>query len=101
MATRRVTPAGSTTPLRRIELPIEGMTCASCVARIEQRLNGLDGVVATVNFATETASVELDPGLATPESLVEAVEQAGYEARLPTPRAGQTDPPATRAAAAL
>ena len=101
MATRRLTPASSTTPLRRIELPIEGMTCASCVARIEQRLNGLDGVVATVNLATETATVELDPGLATPESLVEAVEQAGYEARLPAPRDEQTVPPATRAAAAL
>jgi Cu+-exporting ATPase len=101
MAIRHLTPAKPTTPLRRIELPIEGMTCASCVARIERRLNDLDGVAATVNLATETATVELDPGLATPESLVEAVEQAGYEARLPVPGTERTDSPASRAAAAL
>ena len=45
----------------RIELPIEGMTCASCAARIERRLNKLDGVTASVNYATEKAAVEFDP----------------------------------------
>ncbi|HSK49650.1 MAG TPA: heavy metal-associated domain-containing protein, partial [Solirubrobacterales bacterium] len=45
----------------RIELPIEGMTCSSCAGRVEKSLNGLDGVEATVNFATERATVEFDP----------------------------------------
>jgi P-type Cu+ transporter len=74
----------------RIELPIEGMTCASCAARIEKRLNRLEGVAASVNYATETASVTVDaPGVG-PEDLVRAVEAAGYAARLPVPppRAG-------------
>jgi Cu+-exporting ATPase len=68
---------------RRIELPIEGMTCASCAARIERKLNKLDGVVATVNYATEKAAVEYDPSLAEPAALIDAVEQVGYSARLP------------------
>ena len=45
----------------RLELPIEGMTCASCATRIEKRLNRLDGVEATVNYATEKAAVDFDP----------------------------------------
>ena len=45
-----------------LQLPIEGMTCASCANRIEKRLNSLDGVEASVNYATEAASVEYDPG---------------------------------------
>ena len=44
-----------------IELQIGGMTCASCAMRIEKKLNKLDGVTATVNYATEKASVEFDP----------------------------------------
>ncbi len=67
----------------RVELPITGMTCASCAARIEKRLNRLEGVEASVNYATETASVTFDAALVAPESLVEAVEQVGYAARLP------------------
>ncbi|MGZ4341323.1 MAG: heavy metal translocating P-type ATPase [Solirubrobacteraceae bacterium] len=66
----------------RIELPISGMTCASCANRIERNLNKLDGVTATVNYATETAYVEYGDGLA-PEQLVAAVEAAGYNAALP------------------
>jgi P-type Cu+ transporter len=69
----------------RLELPIEGMTCASCAARIEKRLNRLDGVDATVNFATETASVSFESASVEHERLVEAVEQAGYAVRLPAP----------------
>jgi Cu+-exporting ATPase len=61
------------------------MTCASCAARIEKRLNRLDGVEASVNYATETASVAFDPARVAPERLVEAVRQAGYAARLPAP----------------
>jgi Cu+-exporting ATPase len=67
---------------QRLDLPIEGMTCASCASRIERRLNRLDGVTATVNYATETASVEYDPACAVPDDLVGAVEAAGYKARL-------------------
>ena len=65
-----------------IKLPIEGMTCASCVARVEKALRRVPGVAgAQVNLATETATVELAEGAA-PESLVGAVRDAGYETRL-------------------
>ena len=67
----------------RLELPIEGMTCASCANRIEKRLNRLDGVEASVNYATENAAVRFDPGVVSPAELVAAVEAAGYHARLP------------------
>jgi P-type Cu+ transporter len=59
------------------------MSCASCAARIEQRLNELEGVTASVNYATEQAAVEYDPARVTPEAVVSAVEEAGYAARLP------------------
>jgi P-type Cu+ transporter len=75
----------------RVELPIEGMTCATCASRIERRLNKLDGVTATVNYATEKAAVEYDPALVEPQALVDAVEQVGYSARLPEAEAA---PPA-------
>jgi P-type Cu+ transporter len=68
---------------RRLELPIEGMTCASCAVRVEKKLNKLEGVDATVNFATESAAVDFDPSSATPEALLDAVASAGYRARLP------------------
>jgi P-type Cu+ transporter len=68
----------------RVELPIEGMTCASCATRIERKLNKLEGVTATVNFATERATVELDGAAVEPEALLEAVESAGYRAELPS-----------------
>ena len=65
-----------------VELQITGMTCASCANRIERKLNKLDGVVATVNYATEKAKVTYPAGV-TPDVLVETVEQAGYGAALP------------------
>lgn len=68
----------------RLELPVEGMTCASCANRIERKLNKLDGVTATVNYATEKAAVSFDPAIATPADLLGAVEAAGYHATLPT-----------------
>src|SRR5687767_2921955 len=70
-----------------IKLPIEGMTCASCVARVEKALKAVPGVAtAEVNLATETATVSLAEG-APPQSLVAAVERAGYSARLaPAPQ---------------
>ncbi len=66
-----------------VELPITGMTCASCANRIERKLNKLDGVTATVNYATEKATVDFDPGVVAPEQLLAAVESAGYRATLP------------------
>ena len=75
-----------------IKLPVEGMTCASCVTRVEKALKRVPGVVsAEVNLATETAAVTLAEG-ATPGMLVAAVRDAGYEARLtPVGNAGQRD----------
>ncbi len=64
---------------QKVELQIEGMTCTSCSARIEKRLNELDGVAATVNFATEQASVE-HLGAVTIDQLIETVAAAGYRA---------------------
>ena len=66
----------------QVELSIEGMTCASCVVRIEGRLNALEGVSATVNYATEKARVEYDAQTVAPEQLIGAVESAGYGATL-------------------
>ncbi len=62
-----------------IELAITGMTCASCANRIERKLNKLEGVTATVNYATEKAKVSF-PDDVTPDALVDTVRQAGYEA---------------------
>jgi Cu+-exporting ATPase len=66
-----------------VDLALTGMTCASCAARIEKRLNRLDGVTATVNFATETASVDYDASHVSPHELVTTVEAIGYRAELP------------------
>ena len=78
-------------PFTRVSLEIEGMTCASCAARIEKRLNRLDGVEATVNYATEVASVSFDPSLVAFDDLVQAVEVAGYHAALPAAGASADD----------
>jgi Cu+-exporting ATPase len=66
-----------------VDLPITGMTCASCANRIERSLNEVDGVTAAVNYATERASVEYDRATVAPEQLVDAVESVGYGAVLP------------------
>jgi Cu+-exporting ATPase len=68
----------------QIELAIGGMTCASCAARIEKKLNRLDGVTATVNYATEKATVAFDD-TRTPEELIATVEKTGYTATVPPP----------------
>ncbi|MCW2912986.1 MAG: heavy metal translocating P-type ATPase [Actinomycetia bacterium] len=79
--------------MNRVELPITGMTCASCAARIERKLNKMDGVEATVNYATESASVSYDSGTVTPEDLVATVEATGYGASLPVEETvEETDP---------
>ncbi|HVD37539.1 MAG TPA: cation transporter, partial [Solirubrobacterales bacterium] len=75
----------------RLELPIEGMTCASCAGRVEKSLNRLESVEATVNFATERATVSFDPEQVEPEQLVGAVESVGYEASLPVPAGGEKE----------
>jgi P-type Cu+ transporter len=67
----------------RVTLALEGMTCASCAARIERKLNKLEGVEATVNYATEQATVRFDPALVALEDLVRSVEAIGYGAALP------------------
>ena len=68
----------------RLELPVAGMTCASCAVRVERSLNRLDGVEATVNYATERATVTYDPHAVSEQRLAAAVEAAGYHALLPT-----------------
>ncbi|MFI0525456.1 MAG: heavy metal translocating P-type ATPase [Ilumatobacteraceae bacterium] len=61
------------------------MTCAACANRIEKKLNRLDGVTATVNYATEKANVAFDPEVATPETLIATVQSIGYGAAMPAP----------------
>ncbi|MDI9941371.1 copper-translocating P-type ATPase [Rhodococcus sp. ACS1] len=73
----------------QVELEIGGMTCASCANRIEKKLNKLDGVTATVNYATEKARVNYVGDVST-EDLVATVEQAGYTAKVPTPPSAST-----------
>lgn len=68
----------NSTPLKHIELPIEGMTCAACAARIEKNLNKLPGVEAAVNFANEKAQVNYDENQANAEVLIKAIEKAGF-----------------------
>jgi P-type Cu+ transporter len=75
---RRMDTATATTG---VELDIEGMTCASCAARIERKLNQLPGVEASVNYATERASVHCPPEVGV-DQLVDAVQATGYHAQL-------------------
>ncbi|SEG33492.1 Cu+-exporting ATPase [Actinacidiphila yanglinensis] len=74
---------------RRVELAIGGMTCASCAARIEKKLNRMDGVTATVNYATEKARVDYAGGVAVGD-LIATVEATGYTAAVPAPPAAKT-----------
>src|ERR671915_30512 len=64
----------------RVQLALEGMTCAGCATRIEKKLNTLDGVDAAVNLATEEAAVRYDTGRVAIDDLIAAVESAGYRA---------------------
>ncbi|NUS65741.1 MAG: copper-translocating P-type ATPase [Saccharothrix sp.] len=75
----------------QVELAITGMTCASCANRIERKLNKLDGVTATVNYATEKARVTF-PSDVDPRVLVEQVEAAGYQAELPAAEPERAEP---------
>ena len=77
------------TETEQLELNVKGMTCASCANRVERKLNDLEGVEATVNFATERAAVSFDAGTVETGELLGAVEAAGYSAALPAvPGAG-------------
>ncbi|MFF5369585.1 heavy metal translocating P-type ATPase [Streptomyces sp. NPDC013187] len=73
-----------------IELAIGGMTCASCAARVEKKLNRMDGVTATVNYATEKAKVSYSGDVSVGD-LIATVEATGYTAREPAPPTGQDD----------
>ncbi len=66
-------------PALRLDLPLGGMTCAACAARIEKSLNKLPGVAANVNFAAESAHMTLQPNLTSPAAVVEAIRRTGYE----------------------
>ena len=65
-------------PLRRLDLPLSGMTCAACAARIEKVLNRLPGVEASVNLASERARIALSSTETSPEQLVASIEKAGF-----------------------
>ncbi|WP_431891871.1 heavy metal translocating P-type ATPase [Micromonospora haikouensis] len=82
----------------RIELAIGGMTCASCAARIEKKLNRMDGVTATVNYATEKATVSYADDV-TPDDLIATVTKTGYTAALPPPPSPSPSPESATAAA--
>src|SRR5690625_7919401 len=79
--------------LELIDLEVGGMTCASCAARVEKKLNRLEGVSASVNYATEKASIQVSPGVSA-EELIAVVEKPGYTARLPPPPAPSAPSPA-------
>jgi P-type Cu+ transporter len=73
-----------------VELAIGGMTCASCAARVEKKLNRVDGVSASVNYATEKARVSYDSTAVGPQQLIEVVQATGYTATLPRPPAEES-----------
>jgi Cu+-exporting ATPase len=84
---------GNTAPLpQRVELDVTGMSCASCAARVERQLNAIDGVRASVNYATRVATIDAAEAI-DPDELCEAVRLAGYDAapRAPLPDSG-SDP---------
>ncbi|MGK5630105.1 heavy metal translocating P-type ATPase [Streptomyces sp. URMC 123] len=80
--THGTAPTATGRPPASVELAIGGMTCASCAARIEKKLNRLEGVSATVNFATEKATVRFGEGVSVAD-LVATVERTGYRAEAP------------------
>ncbi|MDQ0913398.1 Cu+-exporting ATPase [Streptomyces canus] len=83
-APEKAVPGTVSAPVSAVELSIGGMTCASCAARIEKKLNRIDGVTATVNFATEKAKVSYPDGIEVAD-LIATVEKTGYTAEEPPP----------------
>lgn len=79
-------PSQTRVATRTVTIPIEGMSCAACAARITGMLRGTPGVVAaTVNLERRSARVEYEEGRVTPAQLVAAINALGYTARAPTP----------------
>ncbi|GKQ36043.1 cation-translocating P-type ATPase [Streptomyces sp. A012304] len=85
-APEKTSPGATSAPASEVELSIGGMTCASCAARIEKKLNRMDGVTATVNFATEKAKISYPEGIEVAD-LIATVEKTGYTAEEPPPPA--------------
>ncbi|HIW91902.1 MAG TPA: cadmium-translocating P-type ATPase [Candidatus Corynebacterium avicola] len=88
-----------TADLIQLDLGVTGMTCTSCSNRVERKLNKLDGVDATVNFATESASVSYDPSKVDTPTLISTVQGAGYDAFAMADEQDVQDAPATSDAA--
>lgn len=78
-----------------VDLRVSGMTCAACAARIEKRLNRLDGVNASVNYATEQAQVVFDAAVVNADDLVAAIRAIGYDATIPQPETDPASEPST------
>ncbi|MGV0099244.1 heavy metal translocating P-type ATPase [Streptomyces californicus] len=91
-ATTGTSAVGSDAGTAAVELAIGGMTCASCAARIEKKLNRMDGVEATVNYATEKAKVTYQGSEVSVDDLIATVEATGYTARRPAPPAAARRP---------
>ncbi|AWT46777.1 MULTISPECIES: heavy metal translocating P-type ATPase [Streptomyces] len=89
-APEQTSPGTAPAPLSQVELSIGGMTCASCAARVEKKLNRMDGVTATVNFATEKAKVSYPEGVEVAD-LIATVVKTGYTAEEPSPPAPPAD----------
>ncbi|MER8269219.1 HAD-IC family P-type ATPase, partial [Streptomyces griseus] len=92
MSAHSATTATTAADTAAVELAIGGMTCASCAARIEKKLNRMDGVTATVNYATEKAKVTYLGADVSVEDLIATVEATGYTARPPAPPASTASP---------
>ncbi|WP_405908479.1 heavy metal translocating P-type ATPase [Streptomyces sp. NBC_00828] len=84
------TPITENAPASEVELTIGGMTCASCAARVEKKLNRMDGVTATVNYATEKAKVSYPEGVRVAD-LIATVVKTGYTAEEPAPPRPEAD----------
>ena len=78
--------------VRRVELDVSGMTCAACASRVQTRLNKVDGVRASVNYATRVATVDA-PSAVTSDELCDVVARAGYQAEVRTPGADERPDP--------
>jgi Cu+-exporting ATPase len=97
-APEKTSPGTASAPASEVELSIGGMTCASCAARIEKKLNRMDGVTATVNFATEKAKISYGDGIGVAD-LIATVEKTGYTAEEPPPPATEESATADEPAA--
>src|SRR6187549_1646366 len=82
MATQAMEPAAGA----KVNIPVQGMTCAACQASVQKALQRQPGVLdAAVNLMMHNAAVTYDPAVTRPEALVEAIRETGYEAELPRP----------------